>query len=78
MLIRVLRTFLGPYRKVLIVVVVLTAVQTTAALTLPTINANIIDKGIIRGDNSYIRSAGAMMLAAPKATPQGATSPAAS
>jgi ATP-binding cassette subfamily B protein len=62
-LIRVLRTFLGPYRKVLTLVVVLTAVQTTAALTLPTINANIIDKGIIGRDNSYIRSAGAMMLA---------------
>ena len=62
MLIRLLRTYLGPYRQVLWGVVALTAVQTTAALTLPTINANIIDKGIIKGDVGYIRSAGAMMV----------------
>jgi ATP-binding cassette subfamily B protein len=62
-LIRLLRTHLGPYRRVLWAVVALTAVQTTAALTLPTLNANIIDKGIIKGDVGYIRSTGAMMLA---------------
>ena len=62
MLIRLLRTYLGPYRKVLLGIVALTAVQTTAALTLPTLNADIIDKGIIKGNVGYIRSTGAMML----------------
>ncbi|MEY2403210.1 MAG: ATP-binding cassette, subfamily multidrug efflux pump [Acidimicrobiaceae bacterium] len=63
MLIRLLRTYLGPYRKVLLGVVALTAVQTTAALALPTLNANIIDKGVIPGDVGYIRSTGALMIA---------------
>jgi ATP-binding cassette, subfamily B, multidrug efflux pump len=63
MLVRLLRTYLGPYRKVLLGIVVLTTVQTSAALTLPTLNANIIDKGIVRGDLGYIRSTGAVMLA---------------
>ncbi|MEY2451421.1 MAG: ATP-binding cassette, subfamily multidrug efflux pump [Acidimicrobiaceae bacterium] len=63
MLIKLLRTYLGPYRRVLWGVVALTAVQTTAALALPTLNADIIDKGIIKGDVGYIRSTGAMMLA---------------
>jgi ATP-binding cassette subfamily B protein len=62
-LIRLLRTYLGPYRKVLLGVVALTAVQTTAALALPTLNANIIDKGVIPGDVGYIRSTGALMIA---------------
>jgi ATP-binding cassette subfamily B protein len=62
-LIKLLRTYLGPYRRVLWGVVALTAVQTTAALALPTLNADIIDKGIIKGDVGYIRSTGAMMLA---------------
>jgi ATP-binding cassette subfamily B protein len=48
---------------VLLGVVALTAVQTTAALALPTLNANIIDKGVIPGDVGYIRSTGALMIA---------------
>ncbi|MEY2422096.1 MAG: ATP-binding cassette, subfamily multidrug efflux pump [Acidimicrobiaceae bacterium] len=62
MLIRLLRTHLGPYRNVLLGVVALTTVQTVAALTLPTLNANIIDKGVIPGDVGYIRSTGAVMI----------------
>ena len=42
MLIRLLRSHLAPYKKQLAVVVVLQAVQTAAALTLPTLNAEII------------------------------------
>ena len=62
MLSRLLRSHLGPYKKVLLLVVALQAVQTTAALLLPRINADIIDKGVLPGDDGYIRSAGAVML----------------
>jgi ATP-binding cassette subfamily B protein len=62
MLIRLLRNQLGPYRKVLLLVVALQAVQTTAALTLPTLNAHIIDNGVVPGDVSYIRRVGAIMV----------------
>jgi len=43
MLMRLLRSHLRPYRKVLLWIVVLQAVQTSAALTLPTVNARVID-----------------------------------
>lgn len=62
MLIRLLRNHLAPYRHLLLVVVVLQSVQATAALLLPGINANIIDKGVITGDLGYIRAQGAVML----------------
>lgn len=62
MLIRLLRSHLWPYRRVLAVVLVLTIVQTSAALTLPTLSADLIDEGVLRGDNGYIRSTGAVML----------------
>jgi ATP-binding cassette subfamily B protein len=61
-LIRLLRTHLRPYKRTLALVVVLQAIQTAAALTLPTLNADIIDKGVLSGDNAYIRSGGARML----------------
>jgi ATP-binding cassette subfamily B protein len=61
-LIRLLRGHLRPYRGLLILVVVLQAVQTTAALTLPTLNARIIDEGVIPGDQAFIRSEGALMV----------------
>jgi ABC-type multidrug transport system fused ATPase/permease subunit len=51
-----------PYRNVLLLVVVLQAVQTFAALTLPTLNANLIDNGVLVGDNAYIRRIGAVMV----------------
>jgi len=53
----------GPYRKVLITVVVLQAIQTAAALTLPTINSRLIDNGVLRGDNAYIWKMGGVMMA---------------
>ena len=62
MLVRLLRSHLRPYRKVLGLVVCLQAVQTVAALTLPTLNARIIDDGILKGDVSFIRTTGAVML----------------
>ena len=62
MLIRLLRAHLRPYRKILLAVVVLQTVQTSAALTLPTLNARIIDKGVLPGDVGFIKSEGAVML----------------
>ena len=59
---RLLRTHLGPYRRLLTIVVVLQAIQTTAALTLPSLNADIIDKGVLRGDDGYIWRTGGVML----------------
>ena len=63
MLVRLLRTHLRPYRRTLIAVTGLQLVQTTASLYLPSLNANIIDKGIVAGDSGYIWSTGMLMLA---------------
>ena len=43
-------------------IAVLQAVQTAAALTLPGLNADIIDNGVLTGDNRYIWSRGLLML----------------
>jgi ATP-binding cassette subfamily B multidrug efflux pump len=59
---KLLTTHLGPYRNTLILLVVLQAVQTSATLTLPTINARIIDKGVIPGNTHYIYTWGGIML----------------
>ena len=52
MLIRLLRKFLGPYRRTLLIVLALTLVQVTCTLILPTLNADIIDKGVLTGDTA--------------------------
>ncbi len=62
MLLRLLRTYLAPYRQWLSVIVVLQFTSTVAMLFLPSINADIIDNGVARGDTSYIVNAGAVML----------------
>ncbi|MCE9620765.1 MAG: ABC transporter ATP-binding protein/permease [Actinomycetia bacterium] len=62
MLVRLLRTYLARYRKLLIVVVALQAAQTVAALFLPTLNADIIDRGVATGDTGYIWAHGLVML----------------
>jgi ATP-binding cassette subfamily B multidrug efflux pump len=61
-LIRLLRTHLSRYRGALTAVVLLQLVQTTATLYLPSLNANIIDKGIARNDHRYIWHTGLLML----------------
>ena len=60
---RLINTHLGPYRRLLTIVLVLQAVQTAAALTLPALNADIIDNGVLQGDNAYIWRTGGIMLA---------------
>ena len=63
MLIRILRTYLRPYSSALIAVVALQLVSTMASLYLPSLNADIIDKGVAKGDTGFIVSTGGWMLA---------------
>ena len=62
MLIRLLRTYLRPYTRTLSLVVLLQLVGTMASLYLPSLNADIIDKGIANGDTRYILATGGWML----------------
>ena len=62
MLIRLLRTYLQPYRKPLVLVVLFQLIGTIASLYLPRLNADIIDNGVAKGNSAYIFSSGAYML----------------
>ena len=62
MLITLLRTYLRPYSSALLAVVALQLVATMASLYLPSLNADIIDKGVAKGDTGYIVSTGGWML----------------
>lgn len=62
MLIRLLRTYLRPYKKPIASLVLLQFLQTCATLYLPTLNADIIDDGVVNGDTGYILSYGALMI----------------
>ena len=55
-LIGLLRTHLRPYRRALAIVVALQLVATMASLYLPSLNADIIDNGVVTGDTGYILS----------------------
>ena len=63
MLLRLVRTYLRPYAAPLAVVVALQFVGTMAALYLPSLNADIIDRGVVTGDTGYIVRHGGLMLA---------------
>ncbi|MEX1134862.1 MAG: ABC transporter permease, partial [Acidimicrobiia bacterium] len=62
MLLRIVREYLRPYKRWLTVVVVLQLVGTIASLYLPSLNADIIDNGVVTGDTDYIIRVGAWML----------------
>ncbi|GHF70294.1 ABC transporter ATP-binding protein [Streptomyces griseosporeus] len=62
MLIRLLRAYLRPYKKPITLLVALQFLQTCATLYLPTLNADIIDNGVVTGDTGYILSFGALMI----------------
>ncbi|MEE1787940.1 ABC transporter ATP-binding protein [Streptomyces sp. SP17BM10] len=62
MLIRLLRAYLRPYSRPIALLVVLQLVSTLAALYLPTLNADIIDSGVVKGDTGYILRVGAVMI----------------
>ncbi|WP_155373466.1 ABC transporter ATP-binding protein [Catellatospora vulcania] len=62
MLITLVRRQLRPYWRQVSLVVLLQLVQTVANLYLPTLNADIIDKGVVTGDTGYIMRVGAAMI----------------
>ncbi|MFJ1458859.1 ABC transporter ATP-binding protein [Nocardia sp. N2S4-5] len=62
MLIRLLRGFMRPYRTQLAGVVVLQLISVIAMLYLPSLNADIIDNGVTKGDIAYIWNTGLWML----------------
>ena len=61
-LLRLVGRFLRPYRWLIVGVVVFQLVQTLANLVLPSLNADIIDDGIAKGDIGRILTTGSIML----------------
>jgi ATP-binding cassette subfamily B multidrug efflux pump len=55
--------YLRPQWPLLVAVVIFQLLQSIASLYLPTLNADIIDEGVAKGDTGYIMSTGAVMLA---------------
>ena len=64
MLISLLKSYLRPYRKSVVVVLFLLLIQAIANLYLPNLNADLINNGVAKGDISYIWRIGAIMLGA--------------
>ncbi len=60
---RLLLSTLKPYRRSILIIVGLQLVGTMASLYLPSLNADIIDNGVIPTDTGYILRVGAVMLA---------------
>ncbi|PPF22946.1 ABC transporter ATP-binding protein [Rathayibacter tritici] len=61
-LLRLASSYAKPYLRWVVAVVVLQLVATLAALYLPSLNAEIIDQGIGRGDTDFIWATGMTML----------------
>ena len=62
MLLKLLGRYLRPHWPLLIGVVFFQLAQSLLSLWLPTLNADIVDNGIAKGDTGYILSTGAEML----------------
>jgi len=62
MLWKLLVQYLRPQRALLLAVVVFQLAASIASLYLPTLNADIIDQGVARGDTDYILRTGGWML----------------
>jgi ATP-binding cassette subfamily B protein len=62
-LIQLLRGHLRPYRTAILLVVLFQFIQTLATLYLPTLNADLIDNGVVKGDTGYIMRIGGGMIA---------------
>jgi ATP-binding cassette, subfamily B, multidrug efflux pump len=58
-----LRRYLAPHKKVLIVISVLLLLQAIGTLILPSLNADIINQGVVVGDTGFILQTGGVMLA---------------
>ncbi|WP_029136315.1 ABC transporter ATP-binding protein [Nakamurella lactea] len=63
MLLRLLRTYLAPYKAPIGAVIVLQLIGTIASLYLPSLNADVIDDGVAKGDIGTIWGLGGVMLA---------------
>jgi ABC-type multidrug transport system fused ATPase/permease subunit len=63
MLLRLVRRYVRPYRRLVAAVMVLQTLSTLASLYLPTLNASIIDDGVAAGDTALITRLGLVMLA---------------
>jgi ATP-binding cassette, subfamily B, multidrug efflux pump len=61
-MLRLLRSYLQPYQGRIAVVLALLLVQALGNLYLPSLNADIIDSGVLKGDTGYITTTGAAML----------------
>jgi ATP-binding cassette, subfamily B, multidrug efflux pump len=59
---QLLLTYLRPYRKRIALIAALVLTQSIGNLYLPTLNADIINFGIAKGDTGYILRTGAIML----------------
>ncbi|MBN2799251.1 MAG: ABC transporter ATP-binding protein [Deltaproteobacteria bacterium] len=62
MLLRLLTAHLRPYTRSIAAVIGLQLLATIASLFLPSLNADIIDSGVVLGDSDYITRTGAVML----------------
>ncbi|GAA4681970.1 ABC transporter ATP-binding protein [Streptomyces youssoufiensis] len=58
-----MRAYLRPHTRPIAAIVALQFIQTLATLYLPTLNADIIDNGVVKGDTDYILRVGGVMLA---------------
>jgi ATP-binding cassette subfamily B protein len=63
MLYQLVRDYLRPYKREITYVIALQLVATIASLLLPSLNADIIDNGVVLGDTGYIMRMGGWMLA---------------
>jgi ATP-binding cassette, subfamily B, multidrug efflux pump len=63
-MIRLLRAYLRPYTGQLALTMGLLLIGAIGNLYLPTLNGDIINNGVAKGDNGYILQAGALMLVA--------------
>ncbi|MCP3987026.1 MAG: ABC transporter ATP-binding protein, partial [bacterium] len=62
MLGQLIRQYLRPYRREITYVIGLQLVASIASLLLPSLNADIIDNGVVLGDTGYIVRMGGWML----------------
>jgi ATP-binding cassette subfamily B multidrug efflux pump len=62
MLVRLLRTYLRPYKGQIALLVLLLVGQTIGNLYLPNLNADIVNNGVITGNLHYILTTGEVML----------------
>ena len=63
MLLKTLKEYLRPYKRTVWLIIGLLLVQSIANLYLPNLNADLINKGVARGDLHHIWYIGAIMLA---------------